>query len=157
MSPESHIFHQASCERGTPSPTALDEGGPFPPVCADIPSLKEGKGSEGENRDEVALREILDDLVLDVPDVSVSPEHDGTESDGLRDGEEEIECQCSTKSVVEATSREQSVGSRVGKVVTRSREGEPAHEEGKGTARLPFHHKREETPTASFSSAQSSE
>lgn len=106
LSPESHIFHQASCETGDQALTALDEGGPLPPVCADIPSLKEGKGSEGENGDEVALREILNDLVLDIPDVSVSPEHDGTKGNGLGDGEEEIEGQGSAKNVVEAASGE---------------------------------------------------
>lgn len=106
MSPESHIFHQATCKGQSQSPTALDEGGPFSPVCADIPSLEEGKRSEGENRDEIALGKILDDLILDIPDVSVSPEHDSTEGDGLCDGEEEIERQCPTENVVETASGE---------------------------------------------------
>lgn len=71
--------------------TSLDKRGPFPPICVDESSLHEGERRQGKNGDEVTLRKVLHDLVLDVPDVSISPEHDSTKSDGLREGEEEIQ------------------------------------------------------------------
>ena len=73
---------------------------------------------------------------LDVPNVSISPEHDSTKGNGLSDGEEEIQGDGSTKHVVEAAAGEQPFCRRVREVVARSGEGEPSHEEGKGSPRL---------------------
>ena len=86
--------------------TSLNEWRPFPPVGVNEATLKESERAEDKNGNEVALGQVLHDLVLDVPDVSISPEHDGTKGNGLGDGEEEIQGDGSAKHVVEAAAGE---------------------------------------------------
>ena len=119
-------------------------------------SLHEGERRQGKNGDEVTLRKVLHDLVLDVLDISISPEHDREESNGLRNREQKIRCHHATQHIIRTSRGEQSRRGRVGKVVAQTGESETGREESEGTTSFATNQPTPPIPTASLSSERSS-
>lgn len=157
LSPDSHIFHQATRDSSLTQLTSLNERGKLSLVSGDVTSLKESQRRQHEERNEVTLRKVLHHLGLDVADVAVTPEHDRSEGNRLRDGEQQVQRERTAQHVVETASREQTARGGIREVVSQSGESEASSKESEGTTRLPTDHPIGPTPTASFSSVQSSD
>lgn len=86
------------------------------------------------------MRKILHNLGLPSIDVTISPEHNRKESNGLGDGEEKVDKEHASQNIMSTIGREEASSSGVSTVIAKARESKTSSEESKRTTGFTKNH-----------------